>query len=319
MYWWTGATWEAATDPLLHWSSRADVQANFASFPVAGRELIVHAWLQSTDGTAPSFMGVSVAYGVRALGDEDDALIRWLRALLLTELRSVAIFRHTTAAGSGAGPIPLASEHDYTITEVSAVFDLTADPDELAPLTGTFTPAVVGTPGTPATWTPDAAIADGRVVHIEALYVPEVIVSRHRDLVKVHREPAVLIMPGGGTPTMHRGQGLAIVRDLEAVPPTAVGVPNPGLVSQPLEVSVIGELGADVRRIESELRAVLHASGYRADVSPETGRVVDVREITPFQTTTGLLAQGVQEARAAWVLGYHAAWRGSAALGAPGP
>jgi len=310
---WYNATapgWEVATDPALHWSTQAEVQQNVATYPGL-RELTVRARLSSTDVTArPAFYGVTIAYGVREFGDEDDALIRTLVQALRAELRSVGVAQTTTADGSGAS-FQLAGEMDYQITDVLAVFNLTADPNELVELPGTFTASTQGTPGTPATWVPDASIADGQVVRVEFEFAPQVIAARHRDLVQIDRTPAVLIMPGGGTPERMLGQGRqGVVRDLTTAIPTALGLEAPTYITTPINVAVISELGADVRRIASDLRDFLRGAGYRSFVSPETGRITDVQETTPMRTSAGTLAQGVNEARGVWTLGYHATGAG---------
>ena len=304
---WTGSAWAIATDPDAHWSTQGDVQANAPAFPVTGRELTVRARLGSTDPSArPAFYGASVAYGVRQFGDEDDALIRTLVERLRAELRSVGVSKTTTAGGSGAGPFPIAAEFTYDLTDMLAVFNVTDDAGESTELPGAFVPQVDGTPGTPATWTPDVAIADGKDVLFEFEYAPTVITARHRDHVKIDRTPAVLLMPGGGTPERHIGQGLQLVRDLTVDPPTAVGIAAPALITLSLDLAVISELGADVRRLQSDLREFLQGTGYRSFVSPETGRIVTVREITTLRSTTGLLSQGVNEARGSWELRFHA-------------
>lgn len=304
-YYVTGTSWVVATDPLLHWSTRGQIQSQFVRLSPLGRDINVIAWLQSSDGTQPSFYGYTVAYAVRDFGDEDDAIIRTLRRALLDGLEVSGFARQTIAAGAGAAPISIGGgEFDYDITGVAAVFDLTADPDELVELPGTF---AAGTPGSPTTsgptWTPDTPIADGNIVQIQFCYRPYITVARHRDLVKISRQPSVLLMFGGGTPALLRGQGMAIVRDLDNGG-SAVGLPSPARAEQPLDISIIGELSADVRRIESAMRSFLGGNGYLALLSPETGRGVDVREFVAFRTSTALLAQGVHEARAAWVITY---------------
>ena len=275
------------------------MQANFAVYPPTGRRLTVRARLSSTDDQVrPSFFGYRVAYGIRQLGDEDDALIRVLLRTLRAELRSVGVARFTTAAGDGAGPFQLGPEVGYDVTGVLAVFDLTADPAEAIELPGTFAA------GTPATWTPDTPIDDAHLVHLEFEYSPDVVISRHRDIVEIERTPALLIQPGTTAAQLNRGAELLVVRDLEVDPPTAVGLQAPAWLQQPLDLTLIAELGADVRRLQNDLRNVLQGSGYRSIVSEETGRIVDVRELTPLHTGGGRLLRGVQESTADWLIGY---------------
>lgn len=306
---WTGAAWGPATDPDAHWSTRAEVQANFPQLSPAVRTLTVRARLSTSSSSPadrPAFLGFRVAYGVRDMGDEEDALIRCLLRTLVAELEPTAVARVTVEPGTGANPIELGPELGYDVADVLAVYDLTDDPDELVELAGTFTAGgradVAG--GAPSTWTPDAPIADGHTIQVEFSYRPDVVVTRHRDVVELPRLPAVLILPAGTAPSLTRTAEDHVIRNLEVDPPTGWALASPAWLEQPLEVSVIAELGSDVRRIQADLRAILQGCGYRSILSQETGRIVDVRELVPFRTGSGRLLLGVQESTSDWLIGY---------------
>ena len=100
--------------------------------------------------------------------------------------------------------------------------------------------------------------------------------------------------PGQGEPML--------VRDLAASPPTATALAVPDLLTVRLELRVVAELSTEVQRVITALRAWLGGARGRTLVSPETARIVEVRELDDFEASTAALAQGVHEARATWAL-----------------
>lgn len=301
--WWDGADWD--TPGAGDWNTAAELQSNIADLAPTTRELAVVALLATTDPAyTPSFFGARLAYGCREVGDLDDALTRTVLASLQDELVDVTgVAEFTVAAGA---TLSIGGEQLFDVRGVQAVFDLTADPGETTELDGTFTVGDVdANPPEAATWEPDDPFVAGRVIRCEFAYAPHVVVSQHRDIEELDRLPAVYLSPNGA-PTRLASQGEVLVRDLYGDPPTAVALPAGELLEQRLELRVIAELANDVHRLSRALRQWFGGQGGRTLVSPESGRAVHVREIEPLQTTTGLLAQGVQEARGAWVLTYRA-------------
>lgn len=308
---WTGAEWAAGTpgdDTAAEWNTGPDLQAGFPSLPGNVRRLAVLAWLRTdTKDARPGFYGARVAYAVRQVAPLDDALIRTLLASLRAELRATGVMEWETEAttasvelvpaGLDVGPDPFA----YQVTGVDAVFNLTDDPDELTELPGSFAGG---------TWTPTTPIPAGKVVRLEFRYVPDLVARRHQDVEALARLPAIYLAPSGPPALSYRPQGAFLVRNLEADPPTALELPDPELVTVPLELRVVAELGADVERLAQALTTWLAtrpdgAPGLgqaRELVSPETGQVVQVRATSRPVETPALLAQGVAEARASWLL-----------------
>lgn len=295
-YYWTGAAWAAAT-LAAHWGSRAATVANVATLTRAGRDLAVVARLATTDpAVSPAFYGAAIAYGVREVGDLDDALVRGLQAALVSGIAYTTVVELKAPAGgltalrlSGDG-----AEYQLAVSSVEAVYNLTADPLEASPLAGAYASGV---------WAPSSPVAAAAVVRAYVVAVPRVIARSHRDAEQIDRLPAVYLAPGG-PPSTRRAQHQALVRDVDAA--TGAAMASPALVDQELAIRVIGELGADVQRIVRALAAWLGASEERVLVSPVSGRVIEVRATESAYEASGTLAQGVVESRLAWSVSYRA-------------
>lgn len=297
-YYWTGAAWAVATDPLLHWSTRPQVENHANTFPLGGRAIGPIAWLRSTDATQNATVYAwRVAYGIRDLGDEDDALARTVLAALRAELEARAVVQ---VRSTGSAVIAVAQEIKYPdVVGVDAAYDLTDDPGEETPLSGTWN-------GAARTFTLSAARPAGNVLHLEIAYRPHAAVSVHRDLQEVDQLPAVLLMPSDA-PQVWRAQDETIVRDLRSDPPEAFRIPASALADQPLEVRVLAEVAPDLRRLLSALRAWFGGYGARDLVSPLSGRIVQVREVETPRAQGISLGRGVEEARGVWAVRYSVA------------
>jgi hypothetical protein len=306
---WTGLEWVAGAsgppDPAA-WNTATELQRAFPRLPGNLRALAVVAWLRTNSRTVtPAFYGARVAYGVRQVSPLDDALFRTFLSSLRAELSATGVAEWTTTAattsvdlgGQGRGPAPFA----YQVIGVDAVFDLTEDPDELAPLAGTFTDGQ---------WIPATAIPAGQVIRIEFRFVPDLVVRRHQDLEDLAALPAVYIAPSGAPTATLRAQGAFLVRDQYATPPTAWELPDPEIVTVPLDVRIVAELVADVERVGQALtrwiaRGATGAPGLgvaRELLSPETGQIVQVRSVSRAVESAASLAQGVAESREALLL-----------------
>lgn len=303
---WDGAAWVVATGDgttSTGWNTALELQAGFPTFPATARRVAVVARLDTADtSVSPAFFGARVAYGIRDTADEEDHLARSLRHLVAAELRVGASLEVELAAIAGA--IQLTPENVVDVREVTAAYDLDAGTDDDGEeITGTLTPAVL-TPSSSATsarWTPTTPIAAGRRVRLEYDYAPVVATYMHRDAMPLLRLPAVTLLPEGvGRLDTHTRRPLA-TRDPSL--PTALDVGGGGLAERTVRISIIAELPGDARRIADAMGDLLGGAGYRAFVSPATGRIVTVRERDPFQVSEANLAAGIAELRGAWTVG----------------
>lgn len=303
---WDGSAWVAATGDGTSgsgWNTALELQAGFPSFAATDRRVALVARLDTSDPAAtPSFFGARVAYGIRDTADEEDHLSRSLRHLVAAELRVGGSLEVVLPAIAGA--IQLTPENVTDVREVTAAYDLTAgDDDDGEEISGTLTAAVL-TPSSSATsarWTPTTPIAAGHRVRIEYDYVPAVSVYVHRDAMPLLRLPAVTLFPESVGRLDAPARKPLARRDPTL--PTALDVGAGGLSERTIRISVIAEQPGDARRIADALGDLLGGAGYRALVSPATGRIVTVRERDPFQITEANPAAGIAELRGAWTVG----------------
>ena len=301
--WWSGAAWVAATLDG-HWSEAADIAAHFAELPSTLRSLRVVARLATLDdGATPAFYGARVAYGCREASDLDDALLRTLLASLRSEL---VVMGYLEREADGTDALALGDEQLLDVREIQGAWNLTTDADELVDLA----PAATLTAGNVTASTPTPAIltwgsgdepASGDVVRVEFGYVPLLVMAQHRDIQSLDRLPAVYLSPQASALEPGQGEPM-LIRDLAASPPTAQALAVPDLLTVRLELRVVAELATEVARVITALRAWLGGARGRTLVSPETARIVEVRELDDFEASTAALAQGVHEARATWGL-----------------
>jgi len=304
---WTGADWEAQTpgdDDPATWNTAQVVQDNAAAIPGTVRAMAVMAWLRtSSTAASPSFYGVRVAYGVRQVSPVDDALFRTLLASLRAGVSATAVVELAWPTGGAATLVVPDEVQPYEVTALEAAYNLTTDPDELTPLGGTYVPST-------RLWTPTPTPTAGQVVRLELEYVPDLVVRRHPDLEELASLPAIYLAPSGPVTVVLRSQGYFLIRDVYAIPPTALELPDPEIVTVQIGLRIVAELEADVDRLAQALTRWIATrpdggaglGGSRELVSPESGQVVQVRAVGRPPPVSDLLAQGVAETRAAWLL-----------------
>lgn len=295
-----GAEWRAA-DPG-EWNTEAELVARFPELPGNVRTLALLARLGTDDERlAPAFYGARVCYRCRQVDALDDALIRTVLASLRDELLvpGVAVWNTTATTPSVDLASEVSGEWAYDVQAVGAVFNLTDDPDELIELPGSFAGGV---------WTPTTPIASGKQVRLEFTYLPHLVASMHYDAVQLDTLPAVYLGTAGEPTSVQLG-GYFEVRDTTVAVPTSERLRIPASVQQPVEVRMVAGLASDTRRLRQALTAWLGEAGVRILISPVTGELIEVRQVTPPADTGGAFAQGVVEARAGWLLTYPRAGR----------
>ncbi len=288
--WWNGAAWAAATLEA-HWSTRADVEAHFATHPTG--PIAFTAKLAATDPDAsPVFLGARVGARLRHVSAEREAL--GLVVAALRALRPFAAVEVPVSAGATAAIALNGGEWGYDWTAVDAAFLLSAEGTEIAG-------AVVT--GTDATWTPSAPLAASGALRIEGRYALRVEVRRHRDLAELPAAP-VVVLAIEGVPSVSAGEAGRLLRRRWASPPTAIDYPAGDLIAAAVDVRVHAELADDVREIAHALRAWLGVTGYRRLVSADTGRAIAVRELAPIRSGAEGITAGMPQGVGTWEIRY---------------
>lgn len=271
-WWWNGAAWAVASDPATHWATAQEIQDNLSTWPSVARALRVRAWLQSSSRSArPSFYGATLAYGCTQHGARQDAHLRTVRRSLAA-LQAPAVMEFTASEETAAITVP-SQEWPHQAVAVDAVYDLTADPDEEAPLSGSWAAP---------TWTPAAPIPADHVVRVEFRHRPLVTSGgRHPQAPDLARAPAISLMETGN-PDVVEVSGDTLIRDQYADPPTAQAFPFMVTISRDFETKIEAEIDDDAEAIAQALRAWLGDAGYTVLISEETAQPIDVRLIADF-------------------------------------
>lgn len=299
---WNGSAWVAFASDDNDRNTAQEIQDNFAALPSSVRTLAVVAYLDTTEATlTPYFFGARVLFEARVLGGADDAVLRTVLQSLRSELTIRSTMKWNTTAETASVAVPpaeTANEVDHFV-EVAGAWNLTDDPNELAPLTGSWSSG---------TWTFDAAVPASKLVLLEYTHRPDVVWVRHRDGVKIRRYPSVVLLQDAPV-QIQEPEAEVLVRDLYAAVPAAVSVSPPARTGADFEVRVIAEFWRDAEETGRRLSSWFGGSGYRVLVSPDTGQLVEARWLEELQNVSGTLAQGVVELRGSLRLSYAVARR----------
>lgn len=289
--WWNGASWAAvATDD--DWTTTEDLEAHFADLEPSVRAFTLRALLESVDPdriARPELYGVRILARLRDRGDEDDALVRTLIPALRAAVRTIA----QTKATLPAATVELRAPTPYEIMGAPEVFDLTEDPDETTPLTGTYADGV---------FVLDATLPAGTEVLAEWPIRPRVVTSVHRDA-DPDVLPAVYIFPA--SISRIPGQGEVRLTAAHSGDPTGVEMRSPDLLQHRLEVRAVAMNATQARRIVADLEDWVRT--HSCLISPESGREIGVRSVAPMVSTAGSLSAGVVDARGTWEIEVQAA------------
>jgi hypothetical protein len=140
-YWyWTGATWALATQEA-HWNTELEISTGFPNYP--NKKLALAIKFSAVDSILQSVM---IGFKIDSAIEEDFLLS------LISHLKQVTYeLDYLYGTKSSISSIDLGAEtllKDYNITNVLKVYNHTADPDHLQPLSFTFAAGKI-TLGTP--------------------------------------------------------------------------------------------------------------------------------------------------------------------------
>lgn len=182
--WWNGSVWAVAS--AGQWNTLAQLQTNFATFPVTTRRIRLVYGLRTTDpAVTPCVLGAMVLYQADILSTMEEVLYR----SLIRQLRTVTVpvefaVDWPTATTAVVLADLLDQQEAVEISGVSAVFNHTDDPDHLTALSftyvsGTLTLAV-------------ALPADKKAV-IRCDVAPVVAFTTDQDYDQVSKLPAIVV------------------------------------------------------------------------------------------------------------------------------
>ncbi len=178
--WWNGSAWVTAS--AGQWNTEAEVAANIAAF--VGQSIQVIANLRTTDATqTPELYLVKLLYE-SDIEFEQEYIARSMLPAMREEVRPIALY--PIEVGAPTSTIDLnAIETPYNILDIDSVYNVTADPDKLAPLAATYDAntkiVTLGAPAGPC------------VLLVRFVYVPEIMIIRSQDYTELSKIPAVCI------------------------------------------------------------------------------------------------------------------------------
>jgi len=184
-YWWNTTAWVVDT---THWNTEEDVAANISAFPVTSKKLQVVINLKTTDKTVtPKLKRLKVLYSSNVKFQED-IVFRSLIPMLRDSLRPIG--RHVLTMLSTSSTIDLKNDYPletpYNIVGIDAVFNHTDDSGHATDLYSSFN-------ATTKVITLTGPVTTGKVVWVDFLWEPEVVVTTSQDYDEIEKVPVVIL------------------------------------------------------------------------------------------------------------------------------
>lgn len=288
---WGGAAWSVAGS--TDWNTLADFNANLPAY--TGASLAIEIRLLSTaEQATPRLVQVLLQW----TGEAIDSLREWIHETVVATLK--AGLRPRTdliVAAPGGTSIDLSTytfDNDPSVTDVTAVYDHTADPDHETDLLSSYSEPVI---------TLTAPIALGNTAFVVAAYVPDVAVSTDSDFPTDARVPAIwitAIVQAGG----HRSLGVSgpSIIDESSSPPAGTVYPLPiSLLDLDFTAAVVGPTARDLLRLASALDGWFKA--HPKVTSPAYDEAVSVQRGPVLNWPTTLSSvDNTKQATATWRL-----------------
>lgn len=194
---WNGSTWAVAG--LSDWSTEADVNDNFDTFPIAavgdkGIGVVIN--LVTTDKTKTPEVRETKLLGQFDIDVLDDLVYDGIIRKLNSDFRSSSVLRFpTTGPISSIDLVTVLENKGYNITEIRAVYNLTDDPLKLVNLFSSYAPGALrqdGFTNDPGTITFTGSIPDNKIVSVQFEYVPEFYIRTGQDFFEIPTFPSVV-------------------------------------------------------------------------------------------------------------------------------
>lgn len=270
-YWWNGSGWTVVVSTSTSWNTLQELSDNIGSWTHAGLGIVLN--LATTDRTlTPTVSGIKVLYTVRIGSFKEDWVYDTLVAQLASQIRPSTDY---ILSSDGGDQIATALA-GWTIADVNAVWNHTADPDHLVDLLDSFD-------STTGVVTLTAPIEAGAKVFISARYVPVVAVNTSPDFQEQAASPAITITNIQLNDLGEAGSA-DYVMDRFTTPPTAAILPAPRRYHLDFTIQVDAPLAIDLDRITEEVSAFVHNN--QVLVSGATGLKTTLRMVQDFNSST---------------------------------
>lgn len=240
-YWWNGASWEINTSS---WNTEIEVATNIGSFTIADQKLQVVINLKTTNPTVtPLVRSVKVLYD----GDihfQEDLIYRSLVPSLDQQVRPKGRTRIKLAANSSTVDISVI-ETPYNIESIDGAFNHTDDPEHLTDLYQSYDS------GTKVV-TLSSEQSAGKVIHIDFLWKPEVIVATSQDYTELEKVPSIVLNDINFVDASETGVGDNCVFNKGTFSGWKVGTPIQGDLE--FTMRLITDKSVDLMRLSDEVK-----------------------------------------------------------------
>lgn len=279
---WGGASWDVASSS--QWTSLTALQANFSSFPVTAKRLVVRARLSTTDRTVtPKIRGVLVAYTVRLNSYMQEYVSDTLLAMLAEEAEPEVDWSLSwPATGATMDMSAYQGENSYVITDVLEAYDYSADPTLGRDLLDSYD---AGT----GILTLTSPLAEGTRVYLRVMVLTEYVLTRHQDYDVFNSLPRVVART---TSRVYRGGSKVVSHWLNYATGSGEKIRTPRRIDYVVELDVEDERDNTVFQICDKIVKAVEThevlDGY-ATALPVRLTVVDEGDFLPRPSGDGVM------------------------------
>lgn len=304
-YFWNGSAWAVAG--ASDWMNEADLNANFATFPIAtvgSRSIGIVINLRTTNPQLTPRITALKLLGEFDIDYLDDIIYESFIRKLNTEFRSTSKLAFPMPqAGSSADLKTLLENNGYNITGIRSVFNLSDDPMKVANIFDSYTPGVQRQDGftfEPGVVQFQGSIAAGKLVEVTFEYVPKIMVNTGQDYFEPAIFPSLVIEEieaidrAGFTAQDTVSQGKDLVRDI----PNLAGVLqfSPEVKTIRINYAVFTGLQLDQMRLSQDISSFFCVNHSLKSYGLDTDYDFDVGEkINNSRTKTKREAEGPQD------------------------
>lgn len=184
-FYWDGAAWTAISLDT-HWNTEAEVSTNISSFPIRDISFVVNMWTLHEDVT-PALKSLKLLYQSDIAEDYDviyESLIPEMKENIRGKSRLAYRTSESTTLIGLSDTEALGLESSYDITDVTAAYNYTTDPEKTADILSIYN-------STSGLLTLASSAAANEVVWVNFEYRPAVAVQTSRDYSELSSLPGL--------------------------------------------------------------------------------------------------------------------------------